>query len=128
MFYIFNKNGKCVGSCNAEPCRDDLASRGEQVMEFSEECQLGWELDGNGTPRAPVVPLPTPEQMTEKARQLRNGLLAQFDRKLYRNQFFWSTLTTEQQSERLAYRQALLDVPQQVGFPVDIAWPDQPIL
>lgn len=29
MFYVFNKEGYCVASCNYEPDREDLSSRGE---------------------------------------------------------------------------------------------------
>jgi hypothetical protein len=35
-------------------------------------------------------------------------------------------LTTEQQQQLQTYRQALLDVPQQAGFPDTIEWPEKP--
>ena len=128
MFYIFNAQRKCISSCNAAPSEDDLVSRGEVVMEYSGECRVGWLLDEQGVPCAPIIPPPTPLEMAEKARQERDARLTEFDRELYRNQFFWSTLTTDQQTDRLAYRQALLDVPQQSGFPTDISWPAYPTL
>lgn len=127
MFYIFNKNGKCVCSCDSRPCEDDLASRGEYLLEFDGDCKVGY-IDNNGTPVPPVVIPPTPEEVSDAARNQRNAKLMDFDRKLYRNQFFWSTLTAEQQAERLSYRQALLDVPQQTGFPDDVIWPSYPTL
>jgi polyphosphate kinase len=37
-----------------------------------------------------------------------------------------TTASTEQQQELQVYRQALLDVPQQSGFPEDVVWPEQP--
>ena len=38
----------------------------------------------------------------------------------------YASLTTEQQAELQTYRQLLLDVPQQSGFPVTITWPTRP--
>ena len=127
MFYIFNKDKKCVGSCDNSPCADDLASRGEYVLEFDGDCKPGYR-DDNGTPTPPVIIPPTPEEVSDAARNQRNAKLMDFDSKLYRNQFFWSTLTAEQQAERLAYRQALLDVPQQPGFPDAVIWPERPTI
>jgi Phage tail assembly chaperone protein len=39
---------------------------------------------------------------------------------------WWSSMTAEQQAAWSQYRQALLDVPQQAGFPADINWPTSP--
>ncbi len=39
------------------------------------------------------------------------------------NPMRWETLTEPQKDAWRAYRQALLDVPQQAGFPHDITWP-----
>ena len=38
----------------------------------------------------------------------------------------WSSLTPEQQQIWSDYRQALLDIPQQTGFPDDVVWPTPP--
>lgn len=42
------------------------------------------------------------------------------------NPIRWSLLTSAQQDELKAYRQALLDVPGQATFPADPVWPDLP--
>lgn len=42
------------------------------------------------------------------------------------NAIWWSTLSPDQQAELVAYRQALLDVPQQPGFPEQVEWPQPP--
>lgn len=42
------------------------------------------------------------------------------------NALRWATLDADTQAAWSAYRQALLDVPQQSGFPHDIAWPTKP--
>lgn len=40
----------------------------------------------------------------------------------------WSVMADEQKEAVLAYRQALLDVPQQEGFPWEVSWPEPPEL
>lgn len=42
------------------------------------------------------------------------------------NALRWAALTAEQQQAWADYRQALLDVPSQSGFPHDIVWPIKP--
>ena len=39
---------------------------------------------------------------------------------------WWASMTTEQQQAWSQYRQDLLDVPEQMGFPADIVWPTEP--
>jgi hypothetical protein len=56
-------------------------------------------------------------------RSLRNQALAQIDRV---NPVWYASLTQDQQQELVVYRQQLLDVPQQAGFPTDIVWPAKP--
>ena len=68
-------------------------------------------------PIAPLIPLDT------QTRLQRNGLLADVDRV---NPVWYNALTTEQQTALAVYRQALLDVPQQSGFPNNVAWPSKP--
>ena len=76
---------------------------------------------------APYTP-PTDEELAVEVRAKRDSLLVRFDMELYRNQLYWESLTQEQRDERLAYRQALLDVPEQEGFPYTVVWPDFPTL
>ena len=42
------------------------------------------------------------------------------------NALRWATLDVETQQLWAAYRQALLDVPNQAGFPTDVTWPTKP--
>jgi hypothetical protein len=56
-------------------------------------------------------------------RYRRDSLLREFDRV---NPVWYAALTSEQQTELAAYRQSLLDVPQQVSFPESVTWPQQP--
>ena len=53
----------------------------------------------------------------------RDALLSRVDRV---NPTWYNTLTEQQRSDLAEYRQALLDVPQQPGFPESVVWPTQP--
>jgi hypothetical protein len=57
------------------------------------------------------------------SRQHRDQLLSQVDRV---NPIWYGSLTSQQQSELAQYRQCLLDVPQQPGWPESVTWPRVP--
>lgn len=42
------------------------------------------------------------------------------------NALRWASISAEQQQAWADYRQALLDVPQQPGFPHNVTWPSKP--
>lgn len=70
----------------------------------------------------------TPEQyiaISEATRQHRNQLLVNNVDKF--NAVRWAALSSELQQQWVDYRQALLDVPNQPGFPLNVIWPDEPI-
>lgn len=58
-----------------------------------------------------------------KQRQQRNELLSIIDRV---NPVWYNSLTYDQQEQLIEYRRALLNVPQQAGFPTQIEWPQKP--
>jgi hypothetical protein len=80
----------------------------------SEVAQIGWNYDG-----ATFTPSPEPVFTTEEIRAKRDQLLAASD---------WTQVLDApvDQDAWAAYRQALRDVPQQEGFPTDVAWPVKP--
>ena len=63
--------------------------------------------------------------LSDQIRMERDGLLAEVDA-IAGNALRWATLSAEQQEAWAIYRQALLDVPQQAGFPNDVTWPIKP--
>ena len=63
-------------------------------------------------------------QIVESARAKRDNLLKKVVDTV--NPMRWETLTDAQKDAWRAYRQALLDVPQQEGFPTNISWPEAP--
>lgn len=58
---------------------------------------------------------------TERDKKLENEV-----DQISNNALRWASLTAEQQQALADYRQALLDVPSQSGFPHDIVWPNKP--
>jgi len=71
---------------------------------------------------------PSKEEMAaEAARYERDRRLADLDT-MVSNPLRWASFTSEQQTALAAYRQALLDVPQQAGFPLTARWPEFPAL
>lgn len=73
---------------------------------------------------------PTSEELSaEVARGVRverNAILATIVDPLVSNPLRWNDLTPDQQQAWADYRRALLDVPQQVGFPQNVTWPIKP--
>jgi hypothetical protein len=59
----------------------------------------------------------------QAARNLRNSQLHEIDKI---NPMWYASLSAEQQQQLCTYRQALLDVPQQADFPVQVNWPAKP--
>jgi hypothetical protein len=56
----------------------------------------------------------------------RNRLLTTLVDPLVSNPLRWASMSADKQSEWTTYRQALLDVPQQAGFPHNVVWPIKP--
>jgi hypothetical protein len=63
------------------------------------------------------------ELMSMNARIKRHGFLSEIDAI---SPVRYASLSAEQQADVQTYRQALLDVPQQTGFPTELVWPTKP--
>tara|TARA_B100000287_G_C20531932_1_gene741240 strand:+ start:488 stop:787 length:300 start_codon:yes stop_codon:yes gene_type:complete len=59
-------------------------------------------------------------------RSIRNELLIYEVDPIVTNPLRWDALSTDKQNEWKTYRQALLDVPAQSGFPNSVTWPTKP--
>ena len=72
---------------------------------------------------------PTQEELdaalAAEVRSNRNRRLAEVDA-VAGNALRWAALDAETQAAWALYRQELLDVPQQAGFPNDVVWPTKP--
>ena len=74
-----------------------------------------------------IVPRPVSEVEWATAaavRATRDTLLVQYIDRF--NAVRFNALSTGQQKKWIAYREALLNVPQQIGFPFTILWPEIP--
>lgn len=70
---------------------------------------------------------PTTEELAAAARKERDTLLQEVD-SIVGNPLRWASFSQAQQTAWADYRQALLDVPQQAGFPNTINWPTKPTI
>ena len=74
----------------------------------------------NGT----FVKILDPHWSAESLREVRNALLKESDLSVIADK--WMSMTPEKQNEWAVYRQALRDIPNQNGFPLNVIWPDKP--
>jgi hypothetical protein len=99
-----------------DPSDDDTTINNDAVMALI------------GTAFAPYVP-PTQEELdaalAEAGRADRDARLMDVDA-VAGNTLRWAALTSAEQAIWAVYRQALLDVPQQEGFPSEVTWPVAP--
>lgn len=68
----------------------------------------------------------TLKKKTISARQLRAELLDKHVDAFVMNQLRWGDMTEDQKSQIIEYRQNLLDITDQEGFPLTIIWPNPP--
>jgi len=80
---------------------------------------------GDVAPYAPPTQVELDATLSKKLRRERDNLLARVDT-IAGNTLRWASLSADKQTAWGVYRQALLDVPQQAGFPNDVAWPVAP--
>lgn len=91
---------------NNQPVAKGPAPSNNYIFDYTTK---SWQLDINS--------------LTQLIKTNRNQLLSAVDRV---NPVWYSSLTPEQQNELVVYRQQLLDVPEQSGFPTQVEWPAKP--
>jgi hypothetical protein len=100
--------------------KDDVAETGQWVYNQIITGEAG-EIE-DYTPPTP----PTNEELAEHARNERTRLLQYVDY-VVSNPLRWAAYSAEQQAVIAKYRQDLLDITDQEGFPANIVWPQSPI-
>jgi len=100
--------------------KDDVAETGQWVY-----AQIMSGEAGEIAEYEPPAP-PTPEYLAEMARNQRDSLLRYLDT-ILTNPLRWAGYSEEQQSVIAKYRQDLLNITTQEGFPANIVWPQSPI-
>jgi hypothetical protein len=97
-----------------------------QIEEAPPGTPVVWDFEGSVPTRKIKVLSPEEVSATEaaKAKAQRNRLLAESD---------WTDMASAKgrlgdalYDQWQVYRQALRDIPQQIGFPLDIVWPTPP--
>jgi len=96
--------------------KDDIAETGQGVYPHIISGEAG-EIEDD----APPAP-PTEEYLAEMARNERGALLRHLDT-ILTNPLRWASYSEEQQAVITKYRQDLLDITDQEGFPNKIGWP-----
>lgn len=97
---------------------NDTEEHGRDIFERAKKGEFG--VIAEWTP-------PTTEQLAANARGHRDNLLSEVD-SIVGNPLRWASFSETQQQSWADYRQALLDVPQQAGFPNTINWPTKPTI
>ena len=98
--------------------KDDTEAHGREIYQLALAGKFGKVSPYDG---------PSPEdQAAASIRTQRDGLLSELDI-IVSNPLRYAKFSEEEKSQLAAYRQALLDVPQQEGFPNEIEWPVNPL-
>lgn len=85
--------------------------------------EIGWIWNGTNWD-IPEPPQPTDDEVAHEERLRRDKWLRRNIDTI--NAVRWETFTDEQKQSWSQYRQDLLNVPQQPGFPHNIIWPTKP--
>jgi hypothetical protein len=120
---ILNSNTKVVENRIVVDSIEDFVPYKEDIeVAPQHDGDIGWIWNGTGWD----IPQPevTYEELCEKVREERNNRLVLHVDKL--NSPRWESFTEEQQQQWRTYRQDLLDITEQEGFPENVIWPETP--
>lgn len=121
MFYSKSTGGFYTREIHGDNIPTDAVEiTDEYHAELMDGQSAGKIIDWSGsTPVLTDIPLPSNEELASIARSNRDAMLAASD---------WTQVADApvDQTSWHTYRQALRDVPDQVGFPFDIGWPVAP--
>lgn len=85
--------------------------------------EIGWVWNGDGWTNPNEFVL-TPEEKAKRVRYKRNNLLRRYVDTLSPPR--WEAMTQSKKDSWTIYRQALLDITDQEGFPFNVVWPTKP--
>jgi len=94
----------------------DEMEHGKDIFERAKAGEFGSVQDWQDVPY---------EEKIQQARHDRNVLLVELDN-IVNNPLRWNSYTEEYKQQLATYRQYLLDVPDQEGFPYNVVWPNKP--
>jgi len=108
------------GPYTLDPADVDMTARSN-----NEDLLTAMEAAGDIAAYVPPTQAELDAALAAGLRLQRDGLLTDVDA-IAGNALRWASLSAEQQDAWAVYRQALLDVPQQAGFPNNVTWPIKP--
>lgn len=112
---------KVINVVSLDSPEDHVPTPGVEVAP-QHDGDIGWTWNGSGWD-IPQIEI-TEEELIKIQRTKRNKMLVfNVDRI---NAVRWNSMTQEQRDAWTQYRQDLLDVPLQPGFPSNIIWPTKP--
>jgi hypothetical protein len=112
---ILDKDTKIVlNRVIVDSVEDYIPKNNEEVL-ANDIGQIGWIWNGE------TWTDPTKAKLVRRSRDLEIKNMIDT-----MNPMRWESFTAEQKQTWLDYRQALLDIPQQEGFPDNVIWPTKP--
>ena len=121
---ILDKDTRVCVNIMSQEFADAWVDHANLIRAPRDDGEIGWVLLPDGSWDTGYRP-PSPEDLAAAARARRDKFLQRYIDEI--NAVRWASMTELQQQAWIAYRQALLDVPEQPGFPTDISWPEPPI-
>lgn len=118
---VDTQTNKCINILHLESA-NEWKDHAHFIAVDRNDGEIGWGWDGSNW----IIPIPeiSREEIENKIRQRRNKFLSMYIDSM--NPIRWEFLTDEQKNKYIQYRQDLLDVPQQDGFPDNVIFPEIP--
>jgi hypothetical protein len=111
---------------NDDVSEDILATYPEGTVEVDLPGHSDQRFDGAALRWVDLTTAEMEEKYAPLVRFERDILLRQVVDPVVTNPLRWSEMTSEKQQEWADYRAALLQIPDQEGFPLNVVWPTKP--
>lgn len=118
-----SKTNTCVNVVEVKEDLSDCNLSDDVVLAPDHSGSPGWKWTGTEWINPNEVSL-TDEQMEKRVRWIRNNHLKRYVDVM--NPVRWSMMSEEKKQEWSNYRQQLLDITDQSGFPNNVVWPKIP--
>jgi hypothetical protein len=138
IYTLYEDNGRIYSSVTAYPTKDQTTIKGKKFIAGQYDCSEYYIADGQPI-RIPEKPtdtkkfykfnfdikmwLPDAEETIKMVRRTRMKMLQLVDTV---NPIRYSSLSEEQRQEITKFRQDLLDITDQEGYPYDVVFPVKP--
>ena len=121
-YCLINKNtGVCENIIEAQHGSDWNAAGSDLMLAPDHAGEIGWTWTGSAWSDPNQQ---TTEQLAAKLRVRRDAALIKHCDRM--SPLRWESLSDSEKTAWREFRQALLDLPEQPGWPTDITWPEKP--